>query len=99
MSAATTSVQTVPVAEDWLLAHEVAPWMGPRSLPLWLGDRNERARFDTSAATSAGLTCRPLVETFLGALDHEENRAGPRPQGAGLSDDDERALLAAWASR
>lgn len=99
MSAAITSVQTVPVAEEWLLAHDVSPWMGSRSLPLWLGDRNERARFDTSAATRAGLTCRPLVATFLGALDDEEERPGPRPRGAGLSDGDERDLLTAWASR
>ena len=99
MSAAVTSVPTVPVAEDWLLGQEVSPWMGARSLPLWLGDRNERARFDTTAATRAGLTCRPLVETFLGALEFEEQRPGPHPQGAGLADDEERALLAAWVSR
>lgn len=99
MAAAATSVPTLPVAEEWLLAQGVTPWMGPRSLPLWLGDPNDRARFDTTAATRAGLTCRPLVETFEGALHYEANRAGPHPQGAGLSDDQERALLAAWASR
>lgn len=69
-----------------------------RSLLLWLGDRNERARFDSSAAARRP-HCRPLVETLLGALDDEEERPGPRPQGAGLSNDDERELLTARASR
>jgi nucleoside-diphosphate-sugar epimerase len=27
---------TVSVDQEWLLTHGVKPWMGPRSLPLWV---------------------------------------------------------------
>lgn len=98
-AAAGSSAVPTRVAEPWLLSHDVTPWMGPRSLPLWLGDETMRARFDTRAAVRAGLTCRPLEETFAAALAYEESRAGAWPRGVGLSDEDERALLAAWVAQ
>lgn len=84
-------------ASDWLLAHEVAPWMGPRSLPLWLPDpayAGFSAR-SVRAAFAAGLAPRPLAETLRDTLAWELSRdPQPQPRRAGLADDDEAALLA-----
>lgn len=88
------------VAADshWLLDQGVEPWMGERSLPLWL-PLPEYAGFnarDTSAARAAGLVPRPLAQTLADTLAWELTHPD-RPRQAGLSDDDERALLAALA--
>lgn len=87
----------VRVDQAWLEANAVDPWAGPTSLPLWL-PLPEYAGFgtrDTAAAVAAGLRTRPLVDTFLAALEWEEQQGVDRPRGAGLTDDDERRLLAA----
>ncbi|HEV7624169.1 MAG TPA: NAD-dependent epimerase/dehydratase family protein [Amnibacterium sp.] len=87
----------VPAGEQWLAEHGVEEWAGPRSLPLWLCDPDwwgmnartgERAR-------AAGLTNRPLAATLADLLGWEEQRE--HPHGAGLTDDEERELLAALA--
>jgi 2'-hydroxyisoflavone reductase len=82
---------------DWLLAHEVAPWMGPRSLPLWLPDpayAGFSAR-DGSAARAAGLITRPLEETLRDTLEWELQREPPpASRRAGLTDEEEASLLA-----
>ena len=84
----------VPASEEWLADHGVGEWSGPKSLPLWLRDPDwwgmnarsgERAR-------AAGLVNRPLAETLADVLAWEGRR--PNPHGAGLTDDEERALLA-----
>jgi nucleoside-diphosphate-sugar epimerase len=85
----------VPAGQDWLVAHGVAPWMGERSLPLWL-PLPEYAGFssrDGSAARSAGLVPRPLAETLTDTLAWELTRNLDRPRRAGLSGRDERRLL------
>ena len=79
--------------------HGVQPWMGERSLPLWLSDPAERgftAR-DNSAARRAGLAFRPLEQTLADTLAWELARPLDRVRRAGLSDADERALLDALA--
>jgi 2'-hydroxyisoflavone reductase len=79
---------------DWLRANDVAPWAGPGSLPLWLDDP-DRAGFparSNAAATAAGLTLRPLADTFRAALAYHDAR-GEAP-ASGLSDERERELLA-----
>jgi 2'-hydroxyisoflavone reductase len=86
----------VPVDQDWLAAHGVRPWMGQRSLPLWLplpeyaglGSR------DGSAARAAGLTHRPLRDTLADTLAWELAQGADRPRGAGLTVEEERELLA-----
>ncbi|MEV5709030.1 NAD-dependent epimerase/dehydratase family protein [Actinoallomurus sp. NPDC052274] len=83
------------VDQKWLLAHDVAPWMGERSLPLWL-PLPEYAGFgsrDGSTARAAGLVSRPLAETLADTLAWELTRDPERPRRAGLSDHDERHLL------
>ncbi len=79
---------------DWLRAHDVAPWAGPGSLPLWLDDPDWTgfpAR-SNAAATAAGLVLRPLAETFRAALAFHAAR-GEAP-ASGLTDERERELLA-----
>jgi nucleoside-diphosphate-sugar epimerase len=90
----------VPAGQDWLAAHGVQPWMGERSLPLWL-PMPEYAGFssrDASAAKAAGLTTRPLAETLADTLAWELGRNLDRPRRAGLSDHDERRLIHALAA-
>ena len=85
----------VAVDAEWLKAHDVTPWMGDRSLPLWL-PLPEYAGFsarDSSAARAAGLVTRPVQETLADTLAWE--LATPGKRGAGLSDDDERELIEA----
>lgn len=83
------------VDQDFLTANEVAPWMGPRSLPLWL-PVPEYAGFaarDVSASLAAGLRTRSIADTArdtLAAADSEPSRA------AGLTAAEEAELLAAW---
>lgn len=91
-----------PVVEadrTWLKEQGVQPWMGKRSLPLWL-PIPEYAGFATRrnrAARAAGLRFRPLSETLADTLAWELSDEGPGPdREAGLSDDDERALLEAY---
>jgi 2'-hydroxyisoflavone reductase len=81
----------------WLEEQGVQPWVGPRSLPLWLplpeyagfGDR------DVSGARELGLHPRPLEQTLADGLAWQ--RSVGAPTGVGLSDEEERELLAALA--
>ena len=60
----------VPVDQAWLAEQGVQPWMGERSLPLWLDDPDWfgfNAR-DSGAARRAGLVTRPLAETLADTL-------------------------------
>jgi len=85
---------------DWLLKHGVQNWSGPRSLPLWLDDREwygMNAR-DNTRARAAGLITRPLEQTLTDTLAWELARPEPGPHGAGLTDEEERNLLDALAS-
>lgn len=87
------------VETDTLDELGVAPWMGPKSLPLWVGSPEHRCfgTLDTTAARAHGLKHRPLRETLAAALAYEETR--DRPRRAGLTDDEERALRAALDAR
>jgi nucleoside-diphosphate-sugar epimerase len=86
------------VGEEWLTAQGVEPWMGPRSLPLWLPAESIALNaHDTSVAASLGLRSRPLAETLADTLAWE--LAEPGERRAGLSDEDERALLASLDAR
>lgn len=83
---------------DWLVAQGVEPYMGKRSLPLWL-PMSEYAGWssrDGSAARAAGLVCRPITETLADALAWEEALPDGRTRKAGLTDAEERELLAAF---
>lgn len=78
----------------WLEAHDVSPWAGPRSLPLWLPDELAGLNaHDTSRAREAGLVTRPLEQTLADMLAWELAEGAERPRRAGLTDDEERELL------
>jgi 2'-hydroxyisoflavone reductase len=85
----------VAAAADWLVAHSVDGWMGPRSLPLWLPDAEFAgltARTGERART-AGLLTRPLPQTLADILAWELTRPADHVRRAGLTDADERDLL------
>jgi 2'-hydroxyisoflavone reductase len=91
----------VAVPEEWLRDHGVQPWMGARSLPLWLDDPEwfgMNAR-DGSRAVASGLRTRPLEETLQDVLAWEVSREPSGPHGAGLTDSEERSLLSAYLGR
>lgn len=93
-SATGTAATPVDPGEAWLLAHGVAPWAGPDSLPLWVPspDSGHNARAAT-AVRGAGLTIRPLAETVDAALRWEVARGLGRERRAGLSPEREAVLL------
>lgn len=89
----------VLAGQQWLRAHEVDEWAGPRSLPLWLADpemygMNTRSN---ARARAAGLVLRPLAETLTDALADALSADGDLARGAGLTDAEERELLAELA--
>jgi nucleoside-diphosphate-sugar epimerase len=90
-----TSTEPVAVTEEWLIDHGVEPWMGPRSLPLWLpADSVGLNSSDMSLVESLGLRRRPLAETLADTLEWRD-RHPEIALKAGLSDEEERELLAA----
>lgn len=90
--------RTPAASTEWLAGHQVRPWMGERSLPLWLGgDRGSWGFQDhrNDRAVASGLTLRPLADTVRDTLGWE--RAGRRePRQAGLDDADHDELVRAF---
>lgn len=93
-AAAGSVVVPRPVPAEVLRTAGVGGGMGSRTLPLWIDDPEWRwfATLDCTAAREVGLRHRPLEETFAAALAYEETGGGP--QGAGLTDEQERDLRA-----
>lgn len=89
-----------PVLADsaWLTERDVAPWAGPRSLPLWLPDPDyaEMNARSVARARGAGLGCRPLYDTLRDALAYRlATESEGLPIRSGLTDEEERELLVA----
>ncbi|WP_375001492.1 oxidoreductase [Aeromicrobium sp. CTD01-1L150] len=85
----------VPVAGGWLTAHDVQPWTGERSLPLWLPEGFAgMCRMSTARARTAGLRPRSLRESLEDVLADEQARGLERSRKAGLERADELDLLA-----
>lgn len=99
-SVAGSDARMVEVPRDWLLEHDVTPWSGPTSLPLWVGDPDWVGfmAHSGSRARDAGLERRQLEDTYRDTLAWERSRVAPTPRLAGLNDHDERQLLADWRS-
>lgn len=87
--------EVIEADDAWLEAHDVAYWMGPRSLPLWLPP--DMPGFTTrshAAYSAAGGGLRDLADTMVRTLADERERGLDRERRSGLSRAEERALLA-----
>jgi 2'-hydroxyisoflavone reductase len=87
------------VPQEFLVAREVQPWAGERSLPLWLpvpvyGGFMSR---DVTASLDAGLATRDVCGTARDTLEWLRTRTEPL-RGAGLDRADEAKILADWRS-
>ena len=92
-------VELVPPA--WLTEQEVEEYMGPRSVPLWIGDPDWQgfSARDGSAAVAAGLTHRTLQDLVEQSLRWERELGLTRAaRKAGLSADEEAELLHRWGA-
>lgn len=94
-TAAESTATPVPAPEAFLLENAVAPWAGPKSLPLWIGDPGLYGLVDRSNARAigAGLRLRPLAETLADGLAGDNGAGLDVAHGAGLTDEEERTLL------
>lgn len=77
----------------------IRPWMGPRSLPMWLPmpDAVGFLDHDTTAAERSGLQRRPLAETLRDVLAWERTQEA-QPHGAGLTDAEHAEVVAALSA-
>ncbi|MBR0819612.1 NAD-dependent epimerase/dehydratase family protein [Bradyrhizobium liaoningense] len=94
-SALNPSCKFTWIDRTFLEAHDVRRWAGPRSLPMWL-PLPDFAGFmtrDTSPAREAGLTSRPPAVTARDTRAWLRASNGPV---VGLTEDEEKAVLAAW---
>lgn len=86
--------ETVVADDDWLVANGVAHWAGERSLPLWLpADMTGFMSRANARYRAAGGELRPLDETITTVIADERERGVDRERRAGLSREDELALL------
>lgn len=86
------------VTEAFLLGEGVEPWMGRRSLPLWLprAASGGFGSWDVGASIGAGLRLRPIEATAAATLAWERRLGLGRPRSAGLTTADEAELLTRW---
>lgn len=87
------------VPQDFLVEHSVEPWMGPRSVPLWLPVPAYAGLLThvMDASYAAGLRTRPVEESARDTLAWL--RATADATVTGLTRAEEREVLAAWHAR
>jgi len=89
------AVELVPATAEQLVAAEVNPWSGPRSLPMWLPpDYDGMKSHDVTPSLAAGMPVRPLAEAVADALERERELGLDRERKAGLSPEEEKEVLA-----
>lgn len=90
----------IEATDDELLAHDVAYWAGPRSLPLWLpADSAGFAQRRSDAFLASGGATRSLALTIARTLEDETERGIDRPRRAGLTRTDEGEIVRDILSR
>lgn len=91
---AADGTELIAVNPDKLLEAGITPWGGPKSLPLWLPRSHYGvAAHDATSSWAAGLHLRPLPDTVEAALADERAHGLDRPRTAGLTAEEEAALL------
>lgn len=87
--------EIVYASTEQLVAAEVNPWSGPRSLPLWLppGYLGVKSH-DPAPSLAAGMPVRPFAEAVADALEWERELGLDRDRKAGLSLAEEEEVLA-----
>ncbi|WP_326834501.1 NAD-dependent epimerase/dehydratase family protein [Amycolatopsis rhabdoformis] len=94
-SAVGAEAEFVTATDEQLEAAGVAPWSGPRSLPLWLPPSHAGlAAHDPAPSLAAGLEVRPLADAVAGALEQERALGLDRERRSGLSVGEEAEVLA-----
>lgn len=85
-----------PVDPDVLAGLDVAPFMGPRSLAMWVDERGDLAgwsRRSGDRAVQAGLVHRPREDVVADLLRWESEQGLDRPRDAGLTPHEEAEIL------
>jgi len=87
------------VDQAFLTEHEVEPWSGPGSIPLWLPrpEYDGLPAHDAQPSLDAGLVVRPLAETTRDTLAWLD--ATPDAPVGGIDLARERELLEVWHAR
>lgn len=92
--------EVIAATDDELLAHDVAYWAGPRSLPLWLpADSAGFAQRRSDAFIASGGVTRSLALTIARTLEDERQRGIDRPRRAGLTRTEEGEIVRGIARR
>jgi hypothetical protein len=87
--------ELVRASTEQLLAAEVNPWGGPKSLPLWLPPGYEGMKsHDPAPSIAAGMSVRPFPEAVADALERERELGLDRKRKAGLTPEEEEEVLA-----
>lgn len=85
----------VVAEEEWLVAHDVEYWAGPRSLPMWLpADMTGFMTRSNAAFLASDGRLRSLPDTIERVVADERERGVDRERRAGLTRAEELALLA-----
>jgi 2'-hydroxyisoflavone reductase len=91
------------VSEDFLLEHEVKPWMGESSLPLWIPSSDPGmtgfARININKALENALHFRGLSMTLEDTLEFARSRDEDYVWRSGLTPAREQELLRAWHAK
>lgn len=87
------------VEQGFLQERNVEPWMGDRSIPLWLPrpEYDGMMNHDRSPSSAAGLKSRPITDTARDTVTWM--RSEPAYARTGLTLEEERELLDAWRGR
>ncbi|MFI6762999.1 NAD-dependent epimerase/dehydratase family protein [Micromonospora sp. NPDC050417] len=88
------------VEQDFLVARDIRPWTGERSLPLWmpLPEYGGFLARDVTDSLAAGLRTRPIAQTAARTLEWIRTRPDEVKVG-GLRPVQEAEVLREWAAR